>query len=41
MYPGQNLNVSINQAATAYGRVTGMTFFGLYKYGNNILFASS
>ena len=31
MLPGQNLNVTINQAATAYGRVTGMTFFGMYN----------
>lgn len=41
MLPGQNLNVTINQAATAYGKVTGMTFFGMflahegggYRYG--------
>ena len=25
------MNVTINQAATAYGRVTGMTFFGMYN----------
>ncbi len=31
MIPGQNLNVTINQAATAYGKVTGMTFFGMYN----------
>ena len=30
MLPGQNLNVTINQSATAYGKVTGMTFFGMY-----------
>lgn len=30
MVPGQNLNVTINQNATAYGRITGMTFFGMY-----------
>ena len=35
MIPGQNLNVTINQAATAYGEITGMTFFGMYNsYGN-------
>ena len=35
MIPGQNLNVTINQAASAYGEVTGMTFFGMYNsYGN-------
>ena len=31
MIPGQNLNVTINQSATAYGKVTGMTFFGMYN----------
>ena len=31
MLPGQNLNVTINQNATAYGKVTGMTFFGMYQ----------
>lgn len=30
MLPGQNLNVTINQSATAYGKITGMTFFGMY-----------
>lgn len=35
MLPGQNLNVTINQAATAYGRVTGMTFFGMYTGYDN------
>ena len=35
MIPGQNLNVTINQAASAYGEITGMTFFGMYNsYGN-------
>ena len=31
MIPNQNLNVTINQGATAYGKVTGMTFFGMYN----------
>ncbi len=35
MLPGQNLNVTINQAATAYGKVTGMTFFGMYNGYDN------
>ncbi len=35
MKPGQNLNVTINQAATAYGKVTGMTFFGMYSQYEN------
>ena len=32
MIPDQNLNVTITQDATAYGKVTGMTFFGMYKH---------
>ena len=35
MKPGQNLNITINQAATAYGKVTGMTFFGMYQQYDN------
>ena len=35
MIPGQNLNVTVNQAATSYGRVTGMTFFGMYQAFDN------
>jgi len=35
MSPNQNLNVTINQAATAYGKVTGMSFFGMYNSYNN------
>ncbi len=27
----RNLNITINQAATAYGKVKGMTFFGMYN----------
>lgn len=30
MLPNENLHVTVNQAATAYGRITGMTFFGMY-----------
>lgn len=29
--PNTILNITTNQAATAYGRVTGMTFFGMYN----------
>ena len=35
MIPGQNLNVTINQAATSYGKVTGMTFFGMFQAFDN------
>ena len=31
MIPNRSLNVTTNQAATAYGKVTGMTFFGMYN----------
>lgn len=31
MSPNNNLNVTTNQTATAYGKVTGMTFFGMYN----------
>ncbi len=31
MIPDNNLNVTTNQAATTYGRITGMTFFGMYN----------
>ena len=31
MLPGQNLNITITQDATDYGKVTGMTFFGMYN----------
>ena len=35
MIPNQNLNVATVQDASAYGRVTGMTFFGMYNsYGS-------
>ena len=34
MKANQNLNVTINQGATAYGKVTGMTFFGMYSSSN-------
>ena len=31
LMPNRNLNITTNQSATAYGRVTGMTFFGMYN----------
>ncbi len=31
MLPGQVLNIAVNQAATSYGEVYGMTFFGMYQ----------
>ena len=35
MLANRNLNVTTNEAATAYGQVSGMTFFGMYNsYGN-------
>ena len=35
MLANRNLNITTNEAATAYGEVNGMTFFGMYnKYGN-------
>ena len=35
MLANRNLNVTTNEAATEYGEVSGMTFFGMYqKYGN-------
>ena len=35
MLANKNLNVTTNEAATAYGEVSGMTFFGMYNsYGN-------
>ena len=35
MLANRNLNVTTNEAATAYGEVFGMTFFGMYQsYGN-------
>lgn len=38
MKPGQNLNITVNQGATAYGKVTGMTFFGMYQQYDNGLY---
>ena len=35
MVPNQNLHITINQGATAYGKVTGMTFFGMYNSFDN------
>lgn len=35
MLANRNLNVTTNEAATEYGDISGMTFFGMYqKYGN-------
>lgn len=35
MLANRNLNVTTNEAATEYGQVSGMTFFGMYQtYGN-------
>ncbi len=35
MLANRNLNITTNEAATAYGPVSGMTFFGMYnRYGN-------
>lgn len=35
MLANKNLNVTTNEAATSYGEVSGMTFFGMYNtYGN-------
>ena len=31
MIPNSYLNIATNQAASAYGKVTGMTFFGMYN----------
>lgn len=31
MLTDENLNVTINQQATSYGKVSGMTFFGMYQ----------
>ena len=35
MLEGKNLNIATNENATSPGRVYGMTFFGMYKTGNN------
>ena len=35
MFEGKNLNIATNENATAYGQVSGMTFFGMYKVGSN------
>ena len=39
MIPNNDLNIATNPAATSYGKVTGMTFFGMfnsYNSGNNV-----
>ena len=35
MFNGKNLNIATNEYATAYGNVSGMTFFGMYKLDRN------
>ena len=35
MLEGKNLNIATNEQVTAYGEVTGMTFFGIYTSANN------
>ena len=35
MVPGENLHVAVNAYGTAYGRVNGMTFFGMYTSGDS------
>lgn len=35
MLANQNLNVTTNESATAYGEITGMTFFGMYNRFSN------
>ena len=36
MYPGENLNIAVNPSATAYGKVNGMTFFGMYTSSEGV-----
>ena len=35
MQEGKNLNIATNETATAYGKVSGMTFFGMYQLDRN------
>jgi len=35
MYEGKNLNIAKDQQVTDYGEVIGMTFLGMFNYGNN------
>ena len=32
IYEGRNINIATNENITAYGRVTGMAFFGMFSY---------
>lgn len=32
MYEGKNLNIALDQKVTAYGEVSGMSFFGMYSH---------
>ncbi len=35
IYEGRNINIATNENITAYGRVSGMTFFGMYAHDRN------
>ena len=35
MFEGKNLNIATNENITAYGEVSGMTFFGMYQLDRN------
>ncbi len=39
IYEGRNVNIALNEKITAYGEVTGMTYFGMFTYDrdNNIM----
>ena len=35
VWEGKNINIAENESVTAYGKVSGMTFFGLYNHDRN------
>ena len=35
IYEGRNINIATNENITAYGEVSGMTFFGMFDYDRN------
>ncbi|MBR3489981.1 MAG: hypothetical protein IKH36_00675 [Bacilli bacterium] len=35
IYEGKNINIATNENITAYGEVSGMTFFGMFSYDRN------
>ncbi len=35
VYEGKNINIATNENITAYGEVSGMTFFGMFTYDRN------